>query len=48
MHICIKQTYFHALTHSSFAIRVGIDLAIVLDDGKTGRDGGHNLILTIL
>lgn len=41
------QTYVHVLTHSSLAIRVGVDLAIVLDDRQAGRDGGHHLILTV-
>lgn len=37
-----------ALTHSSLAVRVGVDLAIVLDDGQAGWDGGHHLIFTVL
>lgn len=43
-----SQAYFHSLTHSSLAIGVGVDLAIVLDDGQAGRDGGHHFILAVL
>lgn len=36
------------LTHSGLAVGVGVDLAIVLDDGQAGGDGGHYLIVTVL
>lgn len=41
-------SYSLVLTHSSLAIWVGVHLAIVLDDGQTGRNGGHHLILAVL
>jgi len=44
----IQINTFPLLTHSSFAIRVSVDLTIVLDDGQAGRNGGHHLILTVL
>lgn len=36
-----------ALTHSGLAVGVGVDLAIVLDDGQAGGDGGHHLIFAV-
>lgn len=35
------------LTHSSLAIRVRVDLSIVLNDGQAGGNGRHHLILAI-
>jgi len=35
------------LTHSSFSIRIGVDLAVVFDDRQAGWDAG-DFILTVL
>ena len=48
IHSISSKHISHALTHSSLAVGVGVDLAIVLDDGQTGRDGGRHLILAVL
>lgn len=42
------QVPIQTLTHSGLAVGVGVDLAIVLDDGQASGDGGHHLIVAVL